>query len=266
MSIEPDLKERLSSGTYARKQFFCKSKVIAWSHTSRFRMARKLVATHAGRRLLDYGCGDASFLALVHDLFPNAVGADLDARQNADCAARFADWEGLSFVHTPELADAKYDGAFDVITCMEVLEHCPTAAVDAVLADLARLVAPGGVAFISVPIEIGPSLLGKELLRTLASWRNIGDYKGKERYRPGELLRMTFAGERTEIPRPAYSFEYAPGLNAESHGHKGFNWKVLRRRIGRDLEVVRTRFSPLGWTGGLFSSQAWFECRPRPRT
>ncbi len=263
MAIPADLKERLASGGYAQKQFFCKSRIISWSHSSRFETARKLVEPYAGKRLLDYGCGDASFLALVHDLFPKAVGADLDAKQNAQCAERFADWSDLSFVHTPELADPSYNQSFDVITCMEVLEHCLPKDVDAVLTDIRRLIAPGGVIFLSVPIEIGPSLLAKETVRTIAGWRKLGDYKTKERYTLGELLTMAFAGEGTSITRPAYPHEFAPGQIFESHGHKGFNWKALRKRVRQDFDVVRTRFSPLGWTRGLLSSQVWLECRPR---
>src|SRR5258707_6039500 len=82
--------EDIQAGHYAQKQIFSRSTLIAWSHRSRFRLAREIVRSYAGRRLLDYGCGDGTFLAQVVDLFPRAVGADIDPRQNDDCRKRFA--------------------------------------------------------------------------------------------------------------------------------------------------------------------------------
>lgn len=69
---------------------------------------------------------------------------------------------------------------------------------------------------------------------------------------------MLIAGENTVIERPTYS-----SPTGSFHNHKGFNWRALRRRIGQVLNVERTMFSPLGFAGGLVSSQAWFICRPR---
>src|SRR5262249_31852032 len=131
------------------------------------------------------------------------------------------------------------------------------------LARVARLLAPNGTFLVSVPIEIGPTLLAKEAIRTIAAWRNLGDYAYKERYRLVELGMMFGAGPDTAIERPAYPHEFIPGEVHLTHGHKGFNWKALRRRLERDFLVERTRFSPLAWSRGLLSSQAWFLMRPR---
>ena len=51
-----------------------------------------------GRPLLDYGSGDGTFLALVQDLFPEALGVDVAADQIADCAVRFAGVPGITFL------------------------------------------------------------------------------------------------------------------------------------------------------------------------
>jgi len=52
-------------GHYAKKQIFCQNQIIAWSHSSRFAMTRKLLEKYAtsNSRLLDYGCGDRTFLS-----------------------------------------------------------------------------------------------------------------------------------------------------------------------------------------------------------
>lgn len=258
---KPTREELLRGGAYARKQFFCKDRVIAWSHARRFEVGRRLVAPFRGQRLLDYGCGDGSFLATIADLFPDATGMDLDPREVRSCQERFREeLPGIRFV--PGEALAERSGAFDVITCMEVLEHCIPEVLASVLRELERLLVPGGRLVVSVPVEVGPSLLVKEALRTVAAWRGLGDYRFKERYTPGELLRMVLAGEDTAIDRPVYREDPVPGQVNFYHGHKGFNWRALRRRLRETgFAVEETRFSPVPRLGGVLGSQAWLSLK-----
>jgi SAM-dependent methyltransferase len=259
--MEIAMNEDVAAGHYARKQLFSKSRIVAWSHASRFEMARRLALPHRGGRVLDYGCGDGTFLASVSDTFSELRGADVDARQTADCAARYASLRpSLAFTHTSAL-DASHDGRYDVVFCMEVLEHCVARDVEHILAELRRLVARGGAVIISVPIEVGPSVVAKQVMRAALGWRRIGDYRHGERYSLGELFTMLFADERSAIERPTYHHAGEP--DHPFHGHKGFNWRALRARLGSDFTVAETHFTPLGWTRGFGSSQAWFVCRPR---
>jgi 2-polyprenyl-3-methyl-5-hydroxy-6-metoxy-1,4-benzoquinol methylase len=260
VSGEPHAPE-LAEGAYARKQLFGALGILRWSHGSRFRVARRLLEPHAGRPLLDYGCGDGTFLATVRDLFPHAVGAEVDPALAAANAARFAGEAGLTFAHTSAVEAPP--GGFGAVVCMEVLEHCPPDAVDRVLAEIRRLAAPDAVVVVSVPVETGPPLAAKQLVRAIAARRGMEGYRLRETYRPGEFLRMLLAGPGTAIDRPLYEGEFAPGVPNLWHGHKGFNWRALRRRISRDFEVRATRFSPLGVPGGLLASQAWLVCAPR---
>jgi 2-polyprenyl-3-methyl-5-hydroxy-6-metoxy-1,4-benzoquinol methylase len=260
-----ELEKKVGGGHYARKQLLCKSSIISWSHSSRFRLARKLVDPHAGKAMLDYGCGDGTFLALVSDLFPSAVGADIDERQAEDCRQRLGSVAQMSFLLTGQLSDSRYDGAFDVVVCMETLEHCAGRIVDDVLDDLRRLVRPDGVVIISVPIETGLVLPLKQLTRRVAGWRRLGDYRYNERYSAAELVKMVFASGTTTIARPKYYGE--PGNEKSAyHGHKGFNWRWLRRKLQDYLMVAETRFSPLAWSRGMLSSQAWFICNLFPKS
>ena len=251
--------EGVQTGHYARKQLFSRSAIVAWSHRSRFRFARKIVEPYAGQRLLDYGCGDGTFLAEVCDLFPNATGGDIDSGQNDDCRKRFAARPAISFLSIAELEQPAHCGSYNIVTCMEVLEHCPPATTERVIGDLRRLVAPGGTVVISVPIEIGPTLLGKQMIRTISGWRSIGDYKFRERYTVAELTTMLLADEWTAIERPIYS---ASDGAQPFHGHKGFNWRALRCRLQDTFEIRETRFSPLEFLRGYLSSQAWLICTP----
>jgi 2-polyprenyl-3-methyl-5-hydroxy-6-metoxy-1,4-benzoquinol methylase len=253
----------LATGDYARKQLFSRSRLVAFSHGARFRLARSLVEPFAGRRLLDYGCGDGTFLALVHDLFRAATGADVDPAQTSQCIQRFAAVGGLRFILTEQLRRDPA-GSFDVVTCMEVLEHCPDAERAAVIEDLRRAVTVDGRVIVSVPIEIGPSLIAKHLFRIVAGWRRLGDYRYHERLTVVELARMFVAGRHSAIGRPIYTAEFSGGIVMRYHGHKGFNWRQLRGELSRSFVVERTLFSPVPLLGSLLNSQVWMVCRRRP--
>lgn len=249
----------IEEGYYEKKQLSSPSKLIAWSHSSRFEVARELLAPFAGKRLLDYGSGDGTLLKRVSDLFPTAVGADPTSEHIADSRRRFGGDTQLSFYTITELHERYPAGSFDVVTCMEVLEHCIDPVVELVLGDLASLASEGGTVIISVPIEIGPSLLIKQAGRRVAGMRGLGDYKWTERYSIRELLAMTFATSRTSIRRETHDAVDA----GAGHGHKGFNWRALEKRIEAHFTIRRRQFSPLGFLGGLVSSQVWFIASPR---
>lgn len=97
----------------------------------------------------------------------------------------------------------------------------------------------------------------------MAAWRGIPDYRHPETYSWGELFTMVFAGERTAIPRPAYGTSMSGGGPDACHGHKGFNWRDLRRRLRLRFHIERLDFSPLRPLGPTLNSQVWFVCRPR---
>lgn len=202
-------------------------------------MACALVAPYAGKRLLDYGCGDGTFLKSVSDLFCDLTGADVAQVQIDDCRKRLPE---ISWVHVDELT-----GKYDVITCMEVLEHCLPETAEKILSRLSSFISPHGTVIISVPIETGPVLLSKQIVRRIAGWRGIGDYKFSERYTWPELIKMTFATSKTSINR---------GVGMEWYGHKGFNWRALEKEIKRHFCITEKRFSP----NPTFSSQVWFVC------
>jgi 2-polyprenyl-3-methyl-5-hydroxy-6-metoxy-1,4-benzoquinol methylase len=259
------LEHYLQSGHYARKQIFSRNRILQWSHRSRYEMARRIVTPYAGGNLLDYGCGDATFLAMVHDLFPRATGAEIDRAQVDECRNRLRDFPGIKFVLTTDLARPEHQGAYDVVLCTEVLEHCLDSAVDAALDDFSRIVSPTGTVVISVPVEIGPALALKQLVRAIAAWQSLGGYEHREKYSLAEFSTMLTANEHTRIERPIYSNPIAPGLERKHHGHKGFNWRALEAKLRHRFAIRKIYRSPLDGAGKWFASQIWFVCSPPSR-
>ena len=101
-------------------------------------------------RLLDAGCGDGRYFAVIAERPPTErlVGCDI-SRRILETASAAASRVGLE----PELVRANVeslpfaDADFDVVVCSQVLEH----ALDppAVLHELARVLAPGGTLLLS---------------------------------------------------------------------------------------------------------------------
>lgn len=256
-----DLTQAVREGHYAKKQILSKDRLIAWSHRARFETGLRLAREHAaGRRVLDYGCGDGSFLAMLSEESASApraaVGAELSADLVEDCRRRLGT-RGLEFVVAPELDRPEHRGAYDLVVCMEVLEHVVDSA--SVVALLARALAPGGRLLVSVPVETGLPLLVKQAARRVAGWRGIGDYPGTSPYTVGELWAGVTAGARQHVARPVHT---APD-GTRFHDHKGFNWMRLRATLAESFQVERTLGSPLAWLPPHLGSQAWFVLRGR---
>ena len=257
-----DSDARLREGHYAAKQIFCRDSLIAWSHRRRFEVGLRLARRFSGKRILDYGCGDGTFLALLH-AGPSpplaAVGAELDDVQVDDCWKRFAGRPALGFMRIVDLDDASHTGAFQGVVCMEVLEHVVT--LDVVLQRLWRVLAADGSLLVSVPVETGIPLIVKQAVRRVAGWRGIGDYPGTSPYRLSELWSSVIAGPRPHLQRPIFGV----GGPMPFHDHKGFNWMALRRKLTAYFDVEETVAAPLPWLGPHLATQVWFAGRKRAK-
>lgn len=254
MILKSDL--ALREGHYAAKQIFCRDRLIAWSHRRRFEAGLALARMFEGQRVLDYGCGDGTFLALLlgsPDRPAEAIGAELDDYQVADCWRRLGDRDGLSFVSIGRLDAPEHHERYDGVVCMEVLEHVVD--VDSVVDRLCRLLTPNGILLVSVPVETGLPLIVKQAARRIAGWRGIGDYPGTSPYTWREYCASVYAGAAPHLVRPIYEG------NTPFHDHKGFNWMALRNRLARRLVIDRVVASPLPWLGPHLATQVWFVAR-----
>ena len=255
----PDLNSAIREGSYAQKQIFSRDSLVAWSHARRFDTALQLARDFRGRRVLDFGSGDGTFLAMLmmsDDAPAGAVGAELSASAVEDCRLRYRAEPRLAFAQVDELDGADHLHRYDAVFCMEVLEHVVDW--EPVLARLSRLLAPGGTLVISVPVEIGLPVVVKQTARRIAGWRGIGHYPGTTPYSWRELLSAVFAGPRQHLVRPVFANADGP-----THDHKGFNWKVLHERLKTQFDIDRVLSSPMPMLGPTLGTQVWFVARLR---
>ena len=144
--------------------------------------------TLAGARVLDVGCGGGLLAEALTRAGARVTAIDL-APGMIEVARMHASAHGLSSDYrvaaAEELAGSEPAG-FDVLTCMEMLEHVPRP--QTMLATLATLVRPAGSLFISTlnrnPKSFLVAILGAEYLLSLVP-RGTHEY---ERFiRPSEL-------------------------------------------------------------------------------
>jgi 2-polyprenyl-6-hydroxyphenyl methylase/3-demethylubiquinone-9 3-methyltransferase len=142
----------------------------------------------AGRAIVDVGCGGGLLAEAMARKGAQVVGLDMAddvlnvARLHAIETGVRVDYRG----ETAEAHAAGHAGRYDVVTCMEMLEHVPDPA--AVVQALAALAAPGGQVFVSTlnrtPRAYLLAILGAEyVLRLLPP----GTHSYEKFIRPSEL-------------------------------------------------------------------------------
>ena len=106
-------------------------------------------ATLSGARVLDIGCGGGILAESMVERGAAVTGIDLS--EQALAVAALHGLESKRVVHYEQIAAedlaSREPASFDIVTCMEMLEHVPDPA--AVVRAAAALVKPGGAVFFS---------------------------------------------------------------------------------------------------------------------
>ncbi len=145
-------------------------------------------ATLGNSRVLDVGCGGGILTEALFTRGARVTGIDMAA--NPLAVARLHQQQSNAAIEylqcTAESLAAERAGEYDIVTCLEMLEHVP--APSTVMAACAKLVRPGGDVFVST-INRNPkaflfAIVGAEyLLRLLPA----GTHEYRNFIRPSEL-------------------------------------------------------------------------------
>ncbi len=145
----------------------------------------------AGRRIVDVGCGGGILSEAMAQRGADVLGIDLAERslKVAQLHALESGQAGVAYrMVSAESLAAEQPGQFDVVTCMEMVEHVPDPA--AIIDACARLVKPGGWVFLSTLNRNLKSFLfaivGAEYVLKLLP---AGTHEYARFIRPSELMR-----------------------------------------------------------------------------
>ncbi|HEY2677006.1 MAG TPA: bifunctional 2-polyprenyl-6-hydroxyphenol methylase/3-demethylubiquinol 3-O-methyltransferase UbiG [Steroidobacteraceae bacterium] len=162
----------------------------------------------SGARVLDVGCGGGILSEALARGGAQVLGIDL-SRAVLDVAELHALEGNLAIEYQAIAAEeiaSQRPGAFDLVTCMEMLEHVPDPA--AALHALARLVKPGGDVIISTlnrkPLAFAVAIVGAEYIARVLP---AGTHEYLKFIRPSELARWGRAAglELLELRGIAYN-------------------------------------------------------------
>jgi 2-polyprenyl-6-hydroxyphenyl methylase/3-demethylubiquinone-9 3-methyltransferase len=174
-------------------------------------------------RILDVGCGGGILAEALARQGARVTGIDL-SEASLEVARQHAAAQGLEidyrYENIEQIAERE-PGGFDVVTCMEMLEHVPNPA--QVVAACARALKPGGQAFFSSINRTPKAFLfaivgGEYILRLLP--------RGSHRY---EMLIQ---------PRELKAWAKAAGLTYQRSASLLYNPFTNRFKVGLGVEDV----------------------------
>lgn len=162
----------------------------------RLEYIERSVGDLAGKKILDVGCGGGILSEGMAQKGAEVTAIDMGEAPLSVAKLHLLE-SGLEVDYQQSTAEAfadQHPGQFDVVTCMEMLEHVPDPA--SVIASCAKLVKPGGQVFFST-INRNPksylfAIVGAEYLLKLLP-KGTHDYA--KMIRPSELARWTREAE-----------------------------------------------------------------------
>jgi 2-polyprenyl-6-hydroxyphenyl methylase/3-demethylubiquinone-9 3-methyltransferase len=176
-----------------------------------------------GKRVVDVGCGGGILSDSMARAGAQVLGIDLSTKplRVAELHAMEAGTEGVEYREIAvEALAAEQPAAFDVVTCMEMLEHVPDPA--SVVRALGTLVKPGGWVFLSTLNRNVKSFLlaivGAEYVLNMLP-------KGTHEY-----ARFLKPSELAQFCRDA-------GLELQASRGLGYNPLTQRYSLGSDTDV-----------------------------
>ena len=203
-----------------------------WDPTSEFRPLHEInplrlewinaLAPLAGKRVLDVGCGGGILAEAIAKKGANVKGIDLSekALKVAELHSLESEVQVSYELIAAEALAAREAGQYDVVTCMEMLEHVPDPS--AIVQACATLVKPGGRLFFSTlnrnPKSYLFAIIGAEYMLRLLP-RGTHDY--------------------AKFIKPAELSQFARNANLELQALKGMTYNPLTKiySLNHDTDV-----------------------------
>ena len=245
----PGANDRVAAASYRARLLTGGSIATRFSHRGRVGRSRSILGERTFDLAADAGAADGWYLRelLQSGTARRGVAIEIDPAMNAVGAERSVGMD-LEFFEPGDPQLSAFTGRCDLVTCLETLEHVDDPA--AVIAHVFELARPGGTVLVSVPIEVGPSVLAKQTGRWLANRK--GDYR-YERYTARELVD---ASVRWRPPRTRVNL----------HSHKGFDYRAIEPLLEAGAYQIRREFSPFPLAGKVLASTVFWliETPPAP--
>ena len=203
------------------------------------------LASFERARVLDLGCGRADATRKLAASFPQArfTALETDAIQaklnrESEVPPNLAFGEGVA------QSIAAGDGAFDIVVMFKSLHHVPLASLDAALAEIRRVLAPGGRALFFEPVFAGEY---NEIMRIFHDEERVRAAAFAALSRAVDSGQWTLVEERFFQRRVAFkSFEHFEkaviGVTHTQHRLGDDQLARVRERYGRNAKEGAAQF------------------------
>jgi SAM-dependent methyltransferase len=203
------------------------------------------------RRVVDFGGGDGVLTQRLATTRPGILVICFEPTPSFcwEAEQRLKGIDGVSLVASE--TDIP-EGWAQAVVCAEVFEHLTDQAMDDAIGHIARILEPGGLLILGVPVETGAPALLKGLFRFLRR-------PGSDDARPIQIFKA-FA-RRPHGPR--FTLQIAEGRPYHPL-HIGFDYRAMIPRLTPRFDIVGRRGSP--WPGGpsALNSELYVVARKRP--
>ena len=233
---------------YERNQRF--NALTAWLHTFRYRNLLRLVAGLAREipdrplRILEIGAAHGRLYEVLDERFRiEYAGVELSPEFVERALARHGDRSNFRMRLGSAADPAVYEGLDppDLVCALETLEHIPERESFRIVEHLAPL--RPRLFICSVPVEIGPSILIKNVGSLLIGYNRHRSYPWRD----------TFWAS-------LYRFDHLP---PHATGHRGFDWRWLAQTIRHFFRIREIRKNPFQWVPVCCALSVMFVAEPR---
>lgn len=202
--------------------------IARFAHKARYKISFIKTLEYLGNNgvLLDFGCGDGSFLNKLKMIRSDAVLYDYDPESK----------QSVEFYKQIDTLNDLGDQSVNIVCCFETLEHLHAHEREPFYADVRRILAENGKVVVSIPIIEGPILLLKELNRMIL-------FQRRPEYSFKELLSASFLGKPAAKPEN-------PRIT-----HKGFNFRDIEEELSSKFKTVEKMYSPFPLLPWFLNSQ-----------
>lgn len=215
-------------------------------------VAKKLTQTFDAQshlHILDFGCGNAELYKYLKESFPHFsyIGYDPSEKYIAEAKTN------VSLTTQDTLTFDKKEVLFqhyDLIFCLEVLEHLPEEVMCIELDTLQQLLSPKGILVIAVPNELYLVALVRGLFRMTRRW---GAYDAT----PQNVLLSTLGippTDRHKTLNKAGNYIWA---------HMGFDYRVLTKTLQKYFQVSAPFGSPFPHFPLFINTEVNLFCRQK---
>jgi 2-polyprenyl-3-methyl-5-hydroxy-6-metoxy-1,4-benzoquinol methylase len=233
--------------TYEDYTINSKNPLARYAHRTRLRIATQMVAQHSTQSLLDYGCGDGTFIETFKSakIECDVVGFEpyMEAKSGKLLIHIYQKWQEV-------INHAEDNKLFDTVVCFEVMEHFSEVRQKEHLMNIKSILSEDATIIISVPIEKGLGSFVKNLRRVAIS------YKGNEAVYSLKNILCSILGIKTkEMIEIRNKIDYLP--------HMGFYFNEFEALL-RELFVIEcVMLSPFPYFSSHINSQVFYKLRAK---